>query len=300
VFEKVKEGLGKVIEKISVRELSEKELDEVLWELQLVLLQNDVSLKVAEQIAWSVKEKLVGEKVRRFSDVRGMVREALREAILEVLESGGKIDLFGILEEKKRRREPLVMVFVGVNGTGKTTTIAKLAWLLQKKGYTCVLAAADTFRAGSIEQIEKHAKRLGVKLVKQSYHADAAAVAWDAVEHAKAKFINAVLVDTAGRMQTDRNLLEEMKKIVRVADPDLKVFVGDALTGNDAVEQAEKFNEAIGLDAIILTKVDADVRGGTALSVTYATRKPIIFVGVGQGYDDLEEFDPKWFADRIL
>lgn len=300
MFEKVREGVGKVIEKIMVKELNEKELNELVWELQLVLLQNDVSLKVAEKITQSLKEKLMGGKIKRFSDVKSMVRASLREAVLDVLKSGGKIDLVRLVEEKKRTGEPFITVFLGVNGTGKTITVAKVTRFLQRKGFSCVLAAADTFRAGSIEQLEKHANALGVKCIKQSYRSDAAAVAWDAVEHAKARHINVVLVDTAGRMQTDKNLLDEMKKIVRVVNPDLKVFVGDALTGNDAVEQAEKFNEEVGIDAIILTKVDADVKGGAALSVTYATGKPIMFIGVGQGYDDLKEFDPEWFAERIV
>ncbi|MEM4447145.1 MAG: signal recognition particle-docking protein FtsY [Candidatus Jordarchaeales archaeon] len=300
MFEKVREGIGRVIEKITVKELSESELDSILWELQLVLVQNDVSLKVAEKIAQSLKEKLIGSKVKRFTDVKSLVRDSLREAVLEVLRSGGEIDLVKMVEEKKRTGEPFTMVFLGVNGTGKTLSVAKVAHFLQKNGFSCVLAAADTFRAGSIEQLEKHAKNLGVKCIKQSYRSDAAAVAWDAVEHARAKHVNVVLVDTAGRMQTDKNLLDEMKKIVRVVNPDLKVFVGDALTGNDAVEQAEKFNEAVGIDAIILTKVDADAKGGAALSITYATRKPIMFVGVGQGYDDLEKFDAEWFVERIV
>ncbi|MEM1659163.1 MAG: signal recognition particle-docking protein FtsY [Candidatus Jordarchaeales archaeon] len=300
MFEKVREGIGRVIEKITVKELSESELDSILWELQLVLVQNDVSLKVAEKIAQSLKEKLIGSKVKRFTDVKSLVRDFLREAVLEVLRSGGEIDLVKMVEEKKRTGEPFTMVFLGVNGTGKTLSVAKVAHFLQKNGFSCVLAAADTFRAGSIEQLEKHAKNLGVKCIKQSYRSDAAAVAWDAVEHARAKHVNVVLVDTAGRMQTDKNLLDEMKKIVRVVNPDLKVFVGDALTGNDAVEQAEKFNEAVGIDAIILTKVDADAKGGAALSITYATRKPIMFVGVGQGYDDLEKFDAEWFVERIV
>lgn len=300
MFEKVREGIGKVIEKITVKELSEKELDGILWELQLVLVQNDVSFKVAEKIAHGLKERLIGSKVKRFSDVKSLVRESLRETVLEVLRSGGEIDLVKMVEEKRKTGEPFTMVFLGVNGTGKTLSVAKVAHFLQKRGFSCVLAAADTFRAGSIEQLEKHAKNLGVKCIKQSYRSDAAAVAWDAVEHAKAKHVNVVLVDTAGRMQTDKNLLDEMKKIVRVVNPDLKVFVGDALTGNDAVEQAEKFNEAVGIDAIILTKVDADAKGGAALSITYATRKPIMFVGVGQGYDDLEKFDPEWFVEKII
>jgi len=300
VFDKFKTSLSKVVEKLSTKELTEKNLDDVLWDLQLILIQNDVSVKVAEQIADDVKKELIGEKIGRFENPRERVNEALKNAIFRVLTSGQAIDIFRMAEEKKAERKPLTIVVVGINGTGKTTTIAKLAYAFQKKGFKCVLAAADTFRAGSIEQIEKHAKNLGVRVIKHDYRSDAAAVAFDAVRHAEARNINVVLIDTAGRMQTNVNLLDEMKKIVRVVNPDIKIFVGDALTGNDAVEQAEKFNEAIQFDASILAKVDADIKGGVALSIAYATKKPIIFVGTGQKYDDLEPFNAEWFTSKIL
>lgn len=300
MFDKFKSSLGKVVEKLSTKELSEKSLDEVLWDLQLILIQNDVSVKVAELVAKDVKQELIGEKVGRFEKPRERVNHALRKAIFNVLSSEQNIDIFQLAKEKKAEKKPLTIVVVGINGTGKTTTIAKLAYSFQKKGFNCVLAAADTFRAGSIEQIEKHAKNLGIRLIKHDYRSDAAAVAFDAVKHAEARNINVVLIDTAGRIQTNVNLLDEMKKIVRVVNPDLKIFIGDALTGNDAVEQAEKFNEAIQFDASILAKVDADTKGGVALSVAYATKKPIIFVGIGQDYSDLAPFNPEWFTDKIL
>jgi fused signal recognition particle receptor len=300
VFDKFKSSLGKVVEKLSTKELSEKSLDEVLWDLQLILIQNDVSVKVAELVANDVKQELIGEKVGRFEKPRERVNHALRKAIFNVLSSEQNVDIFQLAKEKKAEKKPLTIVVVGINGTGKTTTIAKLAYSFQKKGFNCVLAAADTFRAGSIEQIEKHAKNLGIRLIKHDYRSDAAAVAFDAVKHAEARNINVVLIDTAGRIQTNVNLLDEMKKIVRVVNPDLKIFIGDALTGNDAVEQAEKFNEAILFDASILAKVDADTKGGVALSVAYATKKPIIFVGIGQDYSDLAPFNPEWFTDKIL
>lgn len=300
MFDKFKTSLGKVVEKLSTKELSEKDLDGVMWDLQLVLIQNDVSVKVAELVANDVKQEFIGEKVGRFENPRERVNEALRKAIYNILTSGQNIDIFKMVKEKKAEKKPLTMVVVGINGTGKTTTIAKMAYTFQKKGYSCVLAASDTFRAGSIEQIEKHAKNLGIRVIKHDYRSDAAAVAFDAVKHAEARNINVVLIDTAGRIQTNVNLLDEMKKIVRVVNPDLKIFIGDALTGNDAVEQAEKFNEAIQFDASILAKVDADTKGGVALSVAYATKKPIIFVGTGQDYNNLEPFNAKWFTDKIL
>ena len=190
-------------------------------------------------------------------------------------------------------------MFLGINGTGKTTTIAKLTHLFQKKGFSVVLACADTFRAGSSEQLQTHGDRLKVRVLCRPYGSDPASVAFDAINHARARGIDVVLIDTAGRMQTNRNLMAELEKIHRVAEPDLVIFVGDALAGNDAIEQAKTFNEAIGIDAAILTKVDADVKGGAALSIAIATGKPIILVGVDQKYSDLEVFQPEWFAEKI-
>ncbi|MGY5856093.1 MAG: signal recognition particle-docking protein FtsY, partial [Candidatus Thorarchaeota archaeon] len=139
-----------------------------------------------------------------------------------------------------------------------------------------------------------------IRVIKQDYGSDAAAIAYDAVAHAKARRIDIVLIDSAGRMQSNKNLLEEMKKIVRVAEPDLKIFVGDALAGNDALSQAKEFHNTIGIDGAILTKVDADPSGGAALSVAFVTGRPVIYVGVGQNYEDLERFDPEWFAERLI
>jgi len=208
--------------------------------------------------------------------------------------------LLKAIEAKRRKGEPYVIVFVGINGTGKTTTIAKIAQLLTGKGYSVVLACSDTYRAGSIEQLEEHAKRLGVRMIKHQYGADPAAVAYDTISHAKANGINVVLIDTAGRIQTDKNLMNELAKIKRVINPDLTILVVDALTGNDAVMQAEEFHKSVGIDAAILTKIDADTKGGSALSVTHITGKPIIYVGTGQKYRDLEEFKPEKFTKMIL
>ena len=225
---------------------------------------------------------------------------ALRDALYDVLRMDKKVDLLGLAEAKRRAREPLVIVFLGINGTGKTTTIGKVAHLLLRNGFSVVLAGADTYRAGSIEQLEGHGKRLGVRVVRHEYGADAAAVAFDAVSHAKSRGVNAVLIDTAGRMQTDRNLMEEVRKIVRVAKPDLTVFVGDSLTGNDAVEQALNFCKFVEFEASILTKADADAKGGAAISIAYVTKRPTIYLGTGQGYEDLTPFNPEYLIQKIL
>lgn len=300
MFEKLKATLSKLVETLSTRKLSEKELDSLCFEVILSLSDCDVALAAAEYIADELKKRLSGERIGLFEDKRQLVKKYLKEILLQMLQTECEIDLLKIAEERKKERHPLVILFVGPNGHGKTTTIAKIARLFLKNGFSVVIAAADTFRAGAIEQLETHGKKLGVRVIKHRYGADPAAVAYDAVQHAKSKGINVVLIDTAGRLQTDKDLMDEMRKVARVVSPDLKIFVGDALTGNDALDQALKFDQAIGIDASILTKADADIKGGAAISVIYATRKPILFLGTGQTYDDLQKFSADWLLQKIL
>ena len=300
MFDKLKQGLRSVVERISRSELSDEDLEPILWDLQLQLISNDVAVDVAARVCEELKERLKGVTFPRFGDKTPPVREALREAIEATMETDGGVDLLDLVEKKRAEGGPFVVLFVGINGTGKTTTIAKVARLLMHEGYRVVLASGDTYRAGAIEQLEEHARRLGIRVVKHKYGADPAAVSFDAVQHARAQGIDAVLIDTAGRMQTNRNLMDELQKIKRVVRPDLTVIVLDALIGNDAIEQAETFDKRVGFDAAILTKVDADANGGSSLSVSYVTGKPIIYVGVGQGYGDLQPFDARWFAGKIL
>lgn len=300
MFEKLKAGLSGLVQKITTTELKAEKLQPVLSDFQLSLIQNDVAVPVAERICQEMGKRLDGVQVKKLQDRRELVKKNLREVLLEILSAEEKIDLLKEIKRKRTLNEPYTIVFVGINGTGKTTTIAKVAQFLKKKGYSVVLACSDTYRAGSIEQLEEHAKRLGVRMVKHKYGADPAAVAYDAVKHAESRGINVVLIDTAGRIQTDRNLMNELAKIKRVIHPDLTVLTVDALTGNDAVTQAEEFHKTVGIDGTILTKVDADVKGGSALSVTYITSKPIVFIGTGQKYEDLQEFDAEQFTQMIL
>lgn len=300
MFDKLRGALDSAVTKAVTKELNEKNLTEAVWQLQLVLIQNDVAMEAAEYISDLTKKKLLGTRAGRLENVAKVFRTAIYESILEVLTPKNPLDPIQFASEKKHQGDSTAILFVGVNGTGKTTTLAKVANLYKKNGFSIVIAASDTFRAGSIEQLELHAQRLGIRVIKQDYGSDAAAVAYDAVAHAKARHIDVVLIDTAGRMQSNKNLLAEMQKIARVAEPDLKLFVGDALTGNDALSQAKEFNEAIAIDGSILTKIDADPSGGAALSITHITGKPIVYVGTGQGYDDLQRFDPEWFARRLI
>lgn len=279
--------------------ISPGDVEDVLFELELSLLEGDVALEVAEKIIKSVETDLVGRKIRRRSDVAKYTQEALKNAISDILMVEGP-DVKVLAQKAQKSGEPLKIMFVGINGTGKTTTISKLSDYFVSQGYTPVIAASDTFRAGAIEQITHHAEKLKVKIIKHQKGADPAAVAYDAVEHARAQKKELVFIDTAGRMQTNTNLMDEMKKIQRVVNPDLVIFVGDALTGNDVVEQATKFNDAVGLDGIILTKADADAKGGAALSIGYVVQKPILFLGVGQGYKDIIEFKPDWMVEQIF
>jgi len=300
VFEKLRQGLKGIVNRINSAGLTEEDLDPILWDLQLQLIGNDVSVEVAEKVCSELKERLLGEDVPRFGDKSKLIHGSLKASLESVMNGSGSMDLLKLVSEAKTRGEPFVVMFVGINGTGKTTTIAKMSRLLMDEGFTVVLASADTYRAGAIEQLEEHGRRLGVRVIRHRYGSDAAAVGFDAVEHAKARGVDVVLIDTAGRMQTNRNLMDELQKIKRVVQPDLTIMILDSLIGNDATEQAMTFNEQVGFDAAVLTKVDADAKGGSSLSVSYLTGKPIIYVGVGQEYKDLQPFDVEWFAERLL
>jgi fused signal recognition particle receptor len=300
MFEKLKSGFKGLVTKVTTTELKAENLSSILSDFKMNLAENDVAFPVADRICDELEKRLVGVQVKRLEDRKKIVEENLRQVLLEVMLTNNKIDLLKKAEEKRKTGEPFVLLFVGINGTGKTTTIAKVAQFMRDKGYSVVLACSDTYRAGSIEQLEEHAKRLGMRIITHKYGADPAAVAYDAISHAKAHGINVVLIDTAGRMQTNQNLMNELAKVKRVVSPDLTILTLDSLIGNDAVMQAEEFHKCIGIDATILTKVDADVKGGSALSVTYVTQKPILFIGVGQAYKDLELFNPEKFVNMIL
>ncbi|WP_457550816.1 signal recognition particle-docking protein FtsY [Archaeoglobus sp.] len=291
----------KIVALVKDREvvIDERSVEEILEDLEIILLESDVALEVVEEISRQLKDRLVGRRRKIGEKVSDIVINELKLIIMDILDRN-RFDFDEFVESKLKEKKPLNIVFVGVNGTGKTTTIAKVAKRLMDFGYSVVLAAGDTFRAGAIEQLEEHGKRLGVKVIKHKQGADPCAVIYDALRHAESKGIDVVLADTAGRMHTKKNLIDQLAKIKRVTKPDLTIFVDESIAGNDAVERARMFNEAVGIDGTILTKIDADPKGGTAISISYVTGKPILFLGTGQGYDDLVKFDSRWLVERIF
>ncbi|MHA1413327.1 MAG: signal recognition particle-docking protein FtsY [Promethearchaeota archaeon] len=292
--------LREVFSSFVKKTLTEKKLDSAVSELNLLLISNDVAIETADKICQELMDFLKGEQVGLLTSKKKLIYNVLKNILLEILTPDKEINLLDEIREKNRNNSPYVMIFLGVNGTGKTTTIAKIAHYLKKNGLTSVAAAADTFRAAAIEQLKYHMDKIGIRVIKHEYKSDPASVAYDAIQHAIAKNLNVVLVDTAGRQVSNKNLMTEMQKIVRIAEPDLKVFIGDSLAGNDALNQAKEFNKYVGIDAHILTKFDADAKGGSALSISYETHKPIIFIGVGQKYDDLIPFNKDNFISSIL
>ncbi|HKH89760.1 MAG TPA: signal recognition particle-docking protein FtsY [Nitrososphaera sp.] len=301
MFDKLKKAFSRAAKGISQKELTEKVLDDVLLDLQIALLESDVAQEVVDDLSVELKKELLGLKLEREQEANQIVQSKLRAAVAHIFARTNRFDLIEKINAKKEAKAgPFVIVFLGINGTGKTTTVAKIANLLRKAGFSVVVAAGDTHRAGAIEQLEQHTNRLSLKIVKQRYGADPSSVGRDAYDHAKKNHIDIVLMDTAGRMQTSKNLMDEMGKIVRVVKPDVKLFIGDALAGNDTINQAREFFDYTNFDGAILTKVDADAKGGSAISIAHITSRPIIYIGVGQGYDDIIPFDSNKFIESLF
>ena len=290
MFDKLKKAFSNIISDISKKEISEKDLENTLFDLEIALLESDVAQEVIDDISANLKNKLLGLSVEKDKTPEELIQFHVQKSIYEILTKSGTLDLVKEINSKKENKgSPFIIVFLGINGTGKTTTVAKVANLLHKNGLSVVLAASDTHRAGAI-----------LKMIHQRYGADPSAVARDAVEYGKKHRVDAILIDTAGRMQTAKNLMDEISKIVQVVKPDLKIFIGDSLAGNDAIHQAKEFFAYTKFDASILTKTDADAKGGSIISITYLTSKPIIYLGVGQNYDDIIPFDLKTFIESLF
>lgn len=271
-------------------------LDEPLEDLEFALLSGDVEMGVAEEILAGIRENLEGTVRAQVQSAGMVVEKALSEALLDVISVGQ----FDFDERIENAEKPLVIIFTGVNGVGKTTTIAKLAQYFEKQGHSTVLANGDTYRAGANEQLREHAEALDKRLISHEQGGDPTAVIYDAVEYAEANDVDIVLGDTAGRLHTSNDLMAQLEKIDRVVEPDMTLFVDEAVAGQDAVRRASEFNDAAEIDGSVLTKADADPQGGAAISIAHVTGKPILFLGVGQEYDDIEQFDPEIIVDRLL
>ena len=301
MFDKLKKAFSRAAKGVAQKELTERVLDDILLDLQIALLESDVAQEVVDDLSVKLKKELLGLKLEKEQEAAEIVQSKLQTALAEIFARTVRFDLVERIKLKKDSREgPFVVVFLGINGTGKTTTVAKIANLLRRAGFSVVVAAGDTHRAGAIEQLEQHASRLSLKIVKQRYGADPSSVGRDAYDHAKKNHIDIVLLDTAGRMQTSKNLMDEMGKIVRVVKPDVKLFIGDALAGNDTINQAREFFQYTNFDGAILTKVDADAKGGSAISIAHITSRPIVYIGVGQSYDDIIPFDSNKFISSLF
>ena len=300
MFEKLKRAFSDISKSIGQKEISEKDIEVLSEETLFSLIESDVAHEVAIKIVDDLKSALTQSQAeKKYS--QEISRRVLSSLLRNLFQSNEKRDIVQeIIEKKKLRKGPYVIVFLGINGTGKTTTVAKISTKMRKHGLSVLFAAADTHRAGAIEQLNQHGKNLGIKVISQRYGADPSAVARDAVEHARKNYVDVVLIDTAGRIQTSKNLMEEIGKIVRVVKPDMKIFVGDSLSGNDTINQAREFFQYTDFDGTILTKSDADSKGGAAVSIVFLTKKPILFLGIGQGYDDLAEFESEKFLNSLL
>ncbi len=281
-------------------DIKEKDVDAYLDELKLSLMQSDVNYDVSEKVVEQLKRNLVGSKVSS-KNIQAEITEKVRRSLSEVMASGSGADILSMARKKKESGEmPFRILFVGPNDAGKTTTMGKVAHMLMQSGFSCVMSASDTFRAAAIEQTAIHAGRLGINVIKGQYGADPASVAFDAVAYAKAHGIDVVLIDSAGRQETNKSLVEEMKKMVRVAKPDMKIFIGESIAGNALLEQVKQFNEAIGLDGIILTKLDCDAKGGNTLSILSDTKVPVLYFGTGEKYTDIIPYNPNFVLDSLM
>jgi fused signal recognition particle receptor len=286
----------KITSKVNKVKISEQDFDVYAEELEMLLIENNVALEVAEKIVKELRKDIVGKEMLK-KEIEGQIQEYFKDIIRDIL-----VKPFNLVDKIKNRPDknvPYVVLFCGVNGTGKTTSIAKIAQQMKDNNIKPVLAAGDTFRAASIEQIKKHASKLDLKVIAHEYGSDPAAVGFDAIKYAEKNKIDVVLIDTAGRMHTEKNLMSQIEKVAKVTKPDTKIFVGESITGNDIIEQVRSFDWAVQIDGIILSKADIDEKGGTALSVGYVTKKPILYLGTGQEYDKIEPFDKEKFIKKL-
>ncbi len=280
--------------------ISENDANPFLEQLRLSLLQSDVNYDVAERMVDRLRDGLVGKELESRHLKQGISDEIRDTLTLTLGKNPGKDMVEAAKAKKASGGGPFKILFLGPNGAGKTTTIAKIANMLKANGISCAISASDTFRAAAIEQAAMHAKALDVPVIKGGYGADPASIAFDAVAYAKAHGIDAVLIDSAGRQETNKSLIDELRKMVRVNKPDMCVFIGESIAGNSLLNQVKQFDAAAKLDGIILTKLDVDAKGGNTLSILSDTSVPVLYFGTGEKYTDLMQYSAKFIVDNIM
>jgi fused signal recognition particle receptor len=291
---KISEAISKVNKIFTQKVMNEKDFEKIFFDIELNLIQSNVSSEVTGKIKQDLKAQLVGKSVKK--DLKKVINDSLKNTLNNILVEETPKEFL----KKIAAKRPFVIIIMGINGSGKTTTIAKLAYYLKSKKLSVLLAACDTFRAASIEQLQVHADKLGIRLISSEYGSDSTSIAFDAKKHAEKNSIDVLIIDTAGRLQSNSNLMDELKKMKRVINPDSCIFVADSITGADVAIQAGKFNDEIGIDYLILSKADIDTKGGAIISAGYAIKKPVLFLGTGQGYKDLKEFDKNEIIEKII
>uniref|UniRef100_A0AAY5EG04 SRP54-type proteins GTP-binding domain-containing protein n=1 Tax=Electrophorus electricus TaxID=8005 RepID=A0AAY5EG04_ELEEL len=309
---------------VGSKTLSQRDMEPVLEKMKDHLIAKNVAADIASQLCDSVAKKLEGKVMGTFTTVASAVKQALQDSLVHILQPKRRVDILRDVLEAKAQRKPFVITFCGVNGVGKSTNLAKISYWLIENGFSVLIAACDTFRAGAVEQLRTHQRRLNslhppeqhggrpaVQLFEKGYGKDAAGIAMEAITYARNQTFDVVLVDTAGRMQDNTPLMTALAKLIDVNTPDLVLFVGEALVGNEAVDQLVKFNQALAdhsksdrprlIDGIVLTKFDTiDDKVGAAISMTYITGQPIVFVGTGQTYNDLRSLNARAVVNALM
>lgn len=297
--EEDKEGfISKTFSKLKSKKITEEDFDKIWIELEVFLLEINIAYEIVEKVEVNLREQLLGNSFNRFA-LTEKIKEVMAKEVEKVLKKR-ESNFLDKLKEIKEKDQLVKILILGVNGTGKTTTIAKVVKYLKDNNLKVVVAAADTFRAAAIEQLEEHSKKLDFKLIQHKGGSDPAAVAFDAIEHAKAKQLDVVLIDTAGRMPNNSNLMQELQKIKKVSNSQMAIFIGDSISGNDLIDQIELFNQGVEIDGVILTKVDTDDKPGSVVTTAYSIEKPIFFLGAGQTYEDLHVFESKTISEKLF
>ena len=294
---KEKSFIKKITEKVTTKKISDEHFENIFRDLQITLLENNVALDVVEKIKEDLKADLVDKPLKRMQ-IETQVLEALKNSLEEIL-TPPEFDLIKIINNAKKNEKPAVILIIGYNGAGKSLSCAKLAHHLKEKGYRPVLAAGDTFRAAGASQLVEYGKLAQIPVIHDPKTKDSCSVIFETIKHARSKKYDVVVADTSGRIQNNKDLMDELKKISRVNNPDATLLVIDSLTGSDVVMQVDEFDKNIAVDGLILTKADVDEKGGAFLSAVYTGKKPVLYICKGQRISDIEEYNPEKILKQL-